>query len=158
MSYAKTGNINIFPLSKSRPVSPDVYDSRRIYEYSIANIIRQMTDKSGFVISTAVIPNKPFKFNLHGYYIELTDPDILSTTPLYAVLNFTDQGWTSQIAGQDTGDNYQGIEFKSSLETGDEIYLQLLDGSGKIPEESKYRLKSDIVQIDGLRSLGGTSS
>ena len=76
MGYINSDNIVIFP-SSNRTNSKN-YGTNWLTEYNISNIVNQLLGSFGFVISDKTT-EKPFKFNIKGYYIELSDAaDILT--------------------------------------------------------------------------------
>lgn len=83
----KTNDISIFPLAKNRP---NDRSARLFYENNVANLIRQVVDVEGFLISKDAVelsalaqPGsgsfqelyistvKPLVFNLYGYYFSI---------------------------------------------------------------------------------------
>ena len=85
--YISTNSISVFPLAKNRP---NDRSARLFYENNVANLIRQVVDVEGFLISkenpvlsvsaTAGSDNfteinisidRPLVFNLYGYYFSV---------------------------------------------------------------------------------------
>ena len=136
MSYIATDNISIFPLSKERPAKRE---NNIFYESNIANIIRQLIDTEGFIItpptdatdlisleSDAPVLNKSLMFNLYGYYIELSKGAVLADNAtkgdvFYACIKIKD----NEIDGQDNKGDYEGLSIVTDVSslTGSEYHL-----------------------------------
>lgn len=70
--------VKIFPFAKYRSSTTQDITSRLFYEQNVSNLIRQIIDTQGFIISGGVtfqgITNSDasFCFNLYGYYFEIS--------------------------------------------------------------------------------------
>ena len=154
--FTGSRNIDIFPLSKNRATGQN---SRSLSEDRIANIIRQVVDADGFVISDSV-SSSPFEFNLYGYFISVQD--------IGAILDEFSDGateiWASialdsnkEIAGQDDNNLYTGVEFSATKPVDGSSSLLILsnvDGSWSVPEMSTYRLSTDKINLRITRISG----
>ena len=181
MSYVDSSNIKIFPLSKNRSYTDSngtvvAENSRSLFEHRIVNIIKQLIDVDGFVISeldTEYFSNesnlgKALDFNLGGYFISLDS----NTSQAELGISSTDSGkiWaclklstdTSEVNGQDEEDEdepekykYTGVQFiLSDIDPADNFHATLLilikDSQGncwKVPESSKYKFKSRSFSV-----------
>ena len=177
MAYIASDKIGVFPLSKNRTATTPL-NSRLFYESNVSNIINQLIDYNGFVISSntnithtddtsSTLPtrtltfNSFFEFNLYGYYIKIFEDATLvldyitvtAPTDIYAKVTLS--GDPQEIANQDVNSTYQGVEFLASEPDGG-IYIHILtytdDDGWKIPEDSKIKFKLPslgITAIDG---------
>ena len=125
-----TDDTTVFPLAKNRPISNR--SSRIMYESNIANLIRQVIDVDGFLISTPETPfgvatsdtnselskltlNKSIEFNLYGYYFRINASGLtidnldLGSYNLYAAIKIDSD--TDEISNQDANDKYEGLRF-----------------------------------------------
>ena len=75
--YLPSTNVRAFPLGKSRVASSEDITSRIFYEQTVSNIIRQLIDTQGFIISAPSNINLDgtiegdLEFNLGGYYFKV---------------------------------------------------------------------------------------
>ena len=181
--YAEFNKIKVIPLSVSSPVvyqsSKDnkyylhagenrealsaAYNGRSLTEANLTKLLSSLVDRHSFVIDgkTETTEDTTYyyalSFVLDGYYFELEDSTLLSSTTsdLYAKLDIEDSSseWFSHLNGYSTltdgssvAPTFQGIIFKTTATSG---YTPLLI-DGKIPLEYQYRLESrSIANIDG---------
>lgn len=154
MSYnINSRNIHVFPLAKNRI---DDRSARLFYEDNIANIVRQVIDTEGFIISPSdgkldlkaqsvdttgntvkyLFKLKgDFEFNLHGYYFSISKDSIIcevefrsdiSDDSLIADVYAYITIKDGEIQGQDLDDVYTG--------------LNVVRSSSEIPEDSSASL------------------
>ena len=75
--YLSSTNVRAFPLGKSRSTGSNDITSRIFYEQTVSNIIRQLIDTQGFIISAPSNINldgtieEDLEFNLGGYYFKV---------------------------------------------------------------------------------------
>lgn len=117
-SYIKSEDITVFPFAKNR--AEDALASRLLFEDNIANLIRQMIDVEGFIVSPdntteresccfsdvdKLYISKDLSFNLYGYYFNIKNNAVLSEVPepgdyvLYASITIDTD--SKEISGQD---------------------------------------------------------
>ena len=181
MSFVKSSNIKIFPLSKNRSYTDSdgttvTENSRSLFEYRIANIIRQIVDVDGFVISNPTTTygedgrtlGYSLAFDLYGYLVNvnkdtlLTELDIESDSKyIWACIGLNVD--TIEIHGQDVEDQgeyqYQGVDFIATSDlnppspyTATLLILSKEGDTWKVPKSSKYKFKSrsvGVTKIDG---------
>ncbi len=140
--YLPSEQVKAFPLAAPRSNSSNDITSRLFYEQNVTNLIRQLVDVEGFIISGNVDPSTGFVkdklcFNIYGYYFELSDKAEItaiegdSTNSVYVGIKLIsdDSGpvYPLEISGQDENGSYTGLEF-SWTEFGDEYKsFQLLE-------------------------------
>lgn len=170
MYYLKSENVKAFPLAKPRLGSSVDITSRIFYEQNVSNIIRQIIEVAGFIISGKVdtrgIVTEKLCINIYGYYFEIAVGTSLvnnevSNKVFAQIKIYTPQveesgvQAPSEIDGQDESGEYTGLKFSGNLEPGC-IGFQLLQKSGSnwgFVEDSfrKFKVeKLDIDWIDGL--------
>ena len=147
MQYIESKNINIFPLAKNRPSNRS---NNLFYEKNISNIVNQIIDVPGFVIThdasniqvngnTVELTQGTFEFSLGGryFYISVSDengtpmPTVLCTgvgakSSVWAYVEFDVNG---EISGQDENNSYTGLKITTSedeIPTGS-VKLKLFD-------------------------------
>lgn len=146
-SYDK---VKVFPSAKR--LADKQRSARLMAEVNIVNIVNQLLDTDGFVISKSVDENL-FKFNLGGYYFELTEAGVADaksvgepTGAVWAVLGSKTGDEYPELAADNSADEYMGVSFENA-QSG--VCLKILekheDGSWVIPEDS--RVKIDINNI-----------
>ena len=158
MAYIDSSNIGVFPLSKNRTADAPI-NSRLFYENNASNIIRQLINTQGFVISDTVNFDgssfiSDFEFNLYGYYFNIQSGsriiDFIAQNEVYATLTLS--GNPPEIDGQDDDDQYKGISFVAS-NPGSGIYLHILtkeNSTWKIPEDSKIKFNLSGIGISAI--------
>ena len=154
--------ISVFPLSKNRSGDSN---SRALTEDRIANIIRQIVDVDGFVISNSV-RDSSFQFNLYGYFITVegleniySNGEFDTANEIWA--NITLDG-NNEISGQDDDntDVYTGVSFNSTATGSHSLKLLEKKTSAQgttewvIPELSRYKLVSDTIKLEITRIDG----
>ena len=172
--YLQSDRVKAFPLAAPRSNSSNDITSRIFYEQNVSNLIRQIVDVDGFVISGEVNPETgnvvgKLCFNIYGYYFELADGAELAAgvgdnpKEIYVGIKFISNDdvvvYPLEISGQDENGEYTGLEF-SSTKFGDEYKsLKLLEFSFNsetgneewhIPKESKYKFDIDNFGIDWI--------
>ena len=143
-------NVKAFPLAKYRSPGSADNTSRLFYEQNVSNLIRQLIDTQGFVVSGSVSPQgvvtDTLCFNLYGYYFELTtgtnliDTSVSDSNYVLASITLTSTS-PYEISGQDNNGFYEGLIITNSLNnTMDGIFIVLLEkdssGNWNIPESS----------------------
>jgi len=130
--------------------------SRNMTELAFTRVTKDLIDKTGWVISEnfATTAGIKFEFCIKGYYFQvdaLTLYNLISGTlsepqNIYAKISFDDD----ELVGQNDNDKYTGLDFVSTLATG-EIGLLILQktsaGGYTIPAESKKKFDSDSIEI-----------
>lgn len=175
MFYIQSSRITAFPLAKNRESDRK---SNLFYEENIANIVNQLIDTQGFIITDNVdfinvesgqlqmSADKVFQFSLGGRLFTITsDPNtnytimpVTSGQTVYAYIRLDDRG---EVEGQDEGEFYEGLVLDTNVPDDVDYVLPLfiINGSEvKIPDESylKLSLKSigpAIKIIDGGRPV-----
>lgn len=164
--FSKSSNISVFPLAKSRNLNitdgETIPGDRHLTEASISNLVRQLIDKSGFVISFSTNDNDGdnagtvnISFNLYGYYFNVKNLAVNSIgDAVFASISISN----NEISGQDNTDGeisyYEGVDFTSS-EPNDtaKISLKILekvDGTWGVPVDSWVKLTTQSFTIGGI--------
>lgn len=176
--YLNSTSVKVFPLAKYRGKDSGDITSRIFYEQNVSNIIRQLIDTDGFIISGSInsggiVSDGNFCFNLYGYYFDiLSGTSIIDTT----LLNTIDTSITTvyvyasivlsesepkELQGQDVNTEYQGLSFVVSTEkkfsTANEKILNILVGTRKgdswdwkIDNTSYFRFDVSALSIEGI--------
>ena len=167
MAYISSDKIHVFPIAKSRS---NQRAANLMYEDNISNIIRQLTDYPGFIITRnpdvtfnngILTFNKDFEFNLWGHYFRIEKDVTVNlggslVTDIYAsIITDTDTG---EISNQDVNGEYQGLKITSSNEGSHYLCLfNTLDSNTvEVCEESLFKFNNssvNIKRIDGKRAL-----
>lgn len=147
MQYIKSNNIDIFPLAKNRPSNRS---NNLFYEKNISNIVNQIIDVLGFVIThdtsniqvsenMVQLTQGTFEFSLGGRYfcisVSFEDgipvPTVLCTgvgpeSSVWAYIVFDLNG---EIQGQDQDNIYNGLHITTSEDEipSDSVKLKLFD-------------------------------
>lgn len=127
MQYISSNNIDIFPLAKNRPNNRS---NNLFYEKNISNIVNQIIDVPGFVIThdtsniqvsgnTVQLAQDTFEFSLGGRYFHVSvsfENDSTVPTVLCTGVKAGDSVWASiefdqygEISGQDSDGTYRGL-------------------------------------------------
>ena len=149
MQYIESNNIDIFPLAKNRPI-PDKRSNNLFYERNISNIVNQIIDVPGFVIThdtsniqvsgnIVQLTQGTFEFSLGGRYFHISVsfdnsnpvPTILCTGvgaggSVWAYVEFDQYG---EIQGQDQDNIYSGLHITTNEEEipSDSVKLKLFN-------------------------------
>ena len=137
--YLKSKQVKAFPLGRPRSTGSNDITSRIFYEQNVSNIIRQLIDVPGFIISAPNI-NMPsgnisgsnLIMDIGGYYFDISSGSTIvpfngdgavvdgntvlknSTVYLYFCIDTTNKE-PYEIIGQDSTDNtYQGLVIEAS--------------------------------------------
>lgn len=142
--YILSDHIKVFPAGKYRSIKSNDYTSRIFYEQNVSNLIRQLIDVPGFIISgdisTQGLISEDFSINLYGYnfiinsginlisinssnqVINKDNNPIGSNVTFYTYVGIKLQEFDNSIfelQGQDVYDNgelvYQGLEIFNDL-------------------------------------------
>lgn len=162
-------SIKVFPLAKPRSVASKDITSRIFYEQNVSNLVRQLLDVEGFVVSGNVDTNgevvENLAIDLMGYYFEIESGTILTdnisddANELYAAIKFksndndSDENYPIEIDGQDTNGVYMGITFFEDVPTQDWHKLKLLekDSTGwKLVDGSNAKFSAKSIKIDWI--------
>lgn len=137
--YLSSSSVKAFPLGRSRTVSSGDITSRIFYEQTVSNIVRQIIDTEGFIITpfptinTSGVISGNLELNLGGYYFiinaatncfPLNDSGSLidgNNNPfssqqqiyIYFCIDLTDEE-PYEIIGQDVNNEYQGLIIEAS--------------------------------------------
>ena len=144
--YLQSKQVKAFPLGRPRSTSSNDITSRIFYEQNVSNIIRQLIDVQGFIISAAGI-NMPsgtvsgnnLVIDIGGYYFDISNGSTIvpfnsdgavvdgttilknSTVYLYFCIDTTSEE-PHEIIGQDSTDNtYQGLVIEVSTLSPDKF-------------------------------------
>lgn len=147
MQHIESNNIDIFPLAKNRPNNRS---NNLFYERNISNIVNQITNVPGFVITsdatniqvdgaTVQLKEGTFEFSLGGRYFHISVsiendkpiPTVLCTgvgvgSSVWAYIEFDQYG---EIQGQDQDDIYSGLKITTNEEEipSDNVKLKLFN-------------------------------
>lgn len=137
MSYLSSDNISVFPSTRR---SSFQVSARQLSELRIANIINQLIDMEGFIITTPeefqTGSKKQFEFNIHGYYFKVNDVTKLFSQfsdqkDIYASIKLLEVGNDYvELVGQDDAhtelpdenNTYYGVNFLPATLSGSNIY------------------------------------
>lgn len=122
MAYIESNDIYMFPVANRGESFPL---SRLTTEQNIVNILKSMSDKDGFVISSSGTITKnssdPFEFIIGGYYVNTTNVKLPVTTSsgytLYAKIKLEKYGdaiynHNQELITQESSNNSEGrIDF-----------------------------------------------
>lgn len=161
MYYVKSDAVKAFPLAKPRLGTSKDITSRIFYEQNVSNMIRQIIDVDGFIISgsvtTAGVVQDSLCFDIYGYYFELSNGTKLvesgtSATKVFALIKVSNTE-PVEIEGQDESGEYRGLCFSDKLESGYKGFqlLEKQDGSGP---DSGWRLVIPSYRKFDIDSLG----
>ena len=160
-----SSSISVFPCA-NRGQEYDLY-SRLTSEYNLTNIINQLVDTDGFVISYEINGKGTLSFNIHGYFFNVTDvnsiingltteattedttvENIYGVITLRTVSNWTELGKVgAEIVDEDS--SFTGIDFVASKPvdvSANTYYLHLLAKNGEtweVPQESKVKFRTE---------------
>ena len=155
-------DVVVFPLSKSRlnDGTIDMDRTRLLTEKSVSNIINQLIDTNGFVISKEDSATKKVtvEFNLMGYYFRVTldfglneIKEALNGTEVYA--NIYIDGY-QEIQGQDNEGKYEGLILsKSPIYSASLLILERTSTNSdkwEIPTSSRRRFDLSSLGINGI--------
>lgn len=171
MSYLSSDNVSVFPSTRR---SSFQVSARQMSELRIANLINQLIDMEGFIITRPeefqIDNNKKFEFNIHGYYFKVNDVTKLFSQfsdqkDIYASIKLLEVGNDYvELVGQDDAhtelpdenNTYYGVNFVPSASSGTNIYsLHLFtrdeENEWKIVVNSLYKFDASSLKfsIDG---------
>ena len=134
--YIQSDKINVFPLAKNRTTDKD---ARLLYEHNVANIIKQLIDTDGFVISDSVSVStgtetkneysgyseypvnltNPLEFNIGGYFFRIESGTTIAMVPKVTTdtkdtiiplyASIQIDNVSKELLGQDTDNKYEGL-------------------------------------------------
>lgn len=152
MANIASSKVFVFPNSERGTSKPD---ARIFYEKNTTNLINQLLGKDSFVITPEFDENNPFRFNIKGYYFEISTGQTIITSAtgsgsnIYATIKIKDNNNLPELIGTDDGEIYTGLEIVRSenLPTDSSndytfAYLKLLKKDGSnwvIPDESRIQ-------------------
>ncbi len=154
-SKALSDEIKIIPISQNRD---NYYNGRRLSEENLTTIFKQLSNNNhpSFIIDAVKTPTNGFskiQFILGGYYIELTDTNLLKLDNLYVGINITTDLTTNFIylnIHDDSNSLLDGITFSNNDLSNDYTYTLPLIINKEIPIASKFRFNSnEIENING---------
>lgn len=165
MATINSNKILVFPTT----TRTDDYSKRArlMSEMSLTGLINQLTDTDSFVISQSYSASDVFKFNIHGYYFELSAGALTSvlqtvsaSQSLYAHIELTSSSGYVELYGQDSAGSYSGLvlnnaEAYTPVVTGNTVYtLKILSKDARsvisVPKTSLIRFEQDRVDIDEI--------
>lgn len=171
MAYLGSGNIRVFPSTRRTHQSSH---SRQVTEASLVGLINKLIDVESFVVTKLTGEegtDAEFAFNITGYYF-ITElgyvvEQFQSATDIYATITIDTSGSVPEfyeLEGQDVNNEYQGVEFTTTQQTGTNKYcLHILhkeNGSWVVPRNSQIKFSTDSFKlelIDGGEILTETS-
>ena len=121
MGYLADNKITVFPAASHGANHPD---ARLTTEFNISNIINQLIDKNGFVIS---LTNTDIEFNIRGYYFKAAISDIISAAgspssgSIYAQININAS--YNELEG-DADNQFKGLIITTEVPSNN--YLEIL--------------------------------
>lgn len=148
MANINSNNVFVFPSSERGTIHSD---ARIFYEKNTTNLINQLLGKDSFVINAEFSDSLPFRFNIKGYYFEITNGELLvssagtGATNIYAKIKIVTNNNMPELQGTDEEEKYSGLDIVSSISNDEDdgfVYLQLLqkdNNSWKIPDESRIQ-------------------
>lgn len=158
MSNVSSGNIEVFPTTKRT-------SSRLWTEKHTVSIINKLIDnEDGFVISNDL--SSGISFNVYGYYFNINSAGLVQiqnlissgTGDVYAKIIIEND----ELKGQDEGTVYKGVEFVTSLPSGEGVHsLKILSKTNNgwiIPNSSKIKFNTKSLNIDLSVIDGGVIS
>lgn len=175
MAFISSNNITVFPSTQRRDTQ---ITARLITEQYLTNIINTLIDSDGFIITEDKGFNlsKPFEFNLHGYYFNVTSANAITNlftgatanSYIFANIILDKDGDFIELDGQDLNGQYDGVFFTDApiaetiLQNLEKIlgksvqsfYLPLFiykDNTWKIVDTSRIKFRQTSVQtsVDG---------
>lgn len=167
--YIQSTNIDIFPMAKSRDGIS--LTNRLFYEQNIANLIRQVVDKEGFIISGGELNGTELStdliFNIYGYWVCIKSGTDLkgafdSGNEVSAHITLNNDP-VQEIVGQDEGEGtnklYEGLLLSSSAPSVDapdnqcvkSLLLFIKDSNGwKVNSDAFYKVNCSSVDFRGF--------
>lgn len=167
MANIASDKILVFPSTRRGDTQRS---ARLVSEQSLTTLVNQLLDKDSFVITKEFDGNKPFEFNIHGYYFKIaTGTDLLGIAtalgnPTHVWANITLEETTTtpqndtfvELKWGDDNGSYLGVDFTDGEGSGD-YHLEVLTkegGSYDVPTESTVkfnvsRVFGDVAVIDG---------
>ena len=169
-NYVSSSNIRMFPSAFRKEVTVEgeatTYnpDSHLNTEYNLTNLSARNTTTNGFVVSYNSETSE-IEFCIVGYWFKANISEVkVSGSPLYATIqlkepstsdieevydrqlvNFGNTGQTLENLDVNDG-TFSGVYFSTPIPAGSNIYsVQLLDGTGAVPEASYLRLNTKNV-------------
>lgn len=179
MANIASNEVFVFPNSERGTSKPE---ARIFYEKNTTNLINQLLGKDSFVITPEFDPNNPFRFNIKGYYFEISTGGAITKfatendSNIYATIKIKDNNNLPELIGTDDKGNYTGLDIViSDTDPTDSskdyifAYLQLLKKEKTgwvIPDESRIQFikqngttlsKSNLINpaITGGTLVGG---
>ena len=171
MSYLASTKIEVFPSTKRGSYQPS---ARLMSEASLVNIVNKLIDTDGFVVTpdedvvttnssgtiTGQVTDKPFEFNIKGYYFRIGQLSYLldkfsGASNIYARIHLNTADNYIELAEQDDDGEYRGLEFTNTEpnETANYYYIWLLakqNGYWVVPIDSRVKFVYDFaVGVDG---------
>ena len=143
--YLPSNSIRAFPLGRPRSTNSNDITSRIFYEQTVSNIVKQLIDTNGFIISGSEINSNNgtllnnLELNIGGYYFNILQNSLVfglstegklnsylsytGTIYIYFCIDLTSQE-PKEIIGQDILDQnsnliYQGLVIEASNATPD---------------------------------------
>lgn len=143
MSNIASDSIKVFPAVR-RTKSPA--ESRQLSEKNLVGLVNKLLDVDSFIISydaTADI----MKFNIAGYYFEVSNFNNVTETYAKLVIDSTDDSQYPELKGDENG-NYLGLEFTNAKPGDTDHWIQLRDSLGNaITSSFKYK----ATNVEGLK-------
>lgn len=164
MSYVDSSKIKVFPFSRYR--STEDTSSRLFYEQNVSNIIRQLINTDGFVISGGVTGSNacsvsnsgPLCLNVYGYYFEIDANTVLipaaaqsysTGTSIYASITLTNTS-PKELVGQDDSSGFTALNF-TTTEPESGYYIKVAtktSSSWKLADRAKVKFTADSFSFD----------
>lgn len=149
--------VSVFPIAKNRVVNGR--QQRLLYEDNIANLIRQLSDACGFVISTGENAVKLFQdedgarvkinnlaFNLYGYYFSISASNTVVELPVNLPQgdNPNPAQQTVYLNAQIMLNSHKELDGQDQEETYTGLLLSLSDTS--IPKNDNFITDNTVVE------------
>lgn len=167
MGYLKSDSVRAFPLAKPRSSKSNDITSRIFYEQNVSNLIRQIVDVDGFIISgevstEGVVENdSTLCIDIYGYYFEIlpgvnlvsiAEADDSDSVYVGIKVLAIDENSPEEIDGQDLSGDYQGLILQNGEFPSEYKSFKLLE---KVPgEDDSWRLVKPSYKKFNPDSLG----
>lgn len=150
MSNIASNSIKVFPAVR-RSGDAFVANSRQLSEKNLVGLVNKLLDVDSFIISYD--PNGGenqmglMKFNIAGYYFEVSNFNNVTETYAKLVIDSTDDSQYPELKGDENG-NYLGLEFTNAKPGDTDHWIQLRDSLGNVITSSfKYK----ATNVEGLK-------
>ena len=157
MANIASSEVFVFPSSERGTTQSD---ARIFYEKNTTNLINQLLGKDSFVITPEFDLDNPFRFNIEGYYFEISKGKTIITSAtgsgsnIYAAIKIVVNNNLPELKGNDDAEKYTGLDIVRSAKDPTDpnsasdfdpefTYLKLLttkdEANWSIPDESRIQ-------------------